>query len=122
MVRVPIRLGVDSFVHGVISDTNIQHDAMEAFKLLMGIQKIRLCNISNKTNGEKVAEFIFKKTGMKIDIIGGKEQAALISSNLNELISKDKTYLYVDVGGAVQNLAYFPEETSFTQNPLNWNG
>ena len=57
---------------------------------------------------------------MKIDIIGGKEEAALISStDLNELISKDKTYLYVDVGGGSTELSLlFPEETSFTQNPL----
>ena len=42
---------------------------------------------------------------MKIDIIGGKEEAALISStDLNELISKDKTYLYLDVGGGSTEL------------------
>ena len=116
LVRVPIRLGVDSFVHGVISDTNIQRmiDAMEAFKLLMGIhgvEKYKACATSairEASNGEKVAEFIFKKTGMKIDIIGGKEEAALISStDLNELISKDKTYLYVDVGGGSTELSLF---------------
>ena len=116
LVRVPIRLGVDSFVHGAISDTNIQRmiDAMEAFKLLMGIhgvEKYKACATSairEASNGEKVAEFIFKKTGMKIDIIGGKEEAALISStDLNELISKDKTYLYVDVGGGSTELSLF---------------
>lgn len=116
LVRVPIRLGVDSFVHGVVSDTNIQRmiDAMEAFKLLMGIhgvEKYKACATSairEASNGEKVAEFIFKKTGMKIDIIGGKEEAALISStDLNELISKDKTYLYLDVGGGSTELSLF---------------
>lgn len=116
LVRVPIRLGVDSFVHGVISDTNIQRmiDAMEAFKLLMGIhgvEKYKACATSairEASNGEEVAEFILKKTGIKIDIIGGKEEAALISStDLNELISKDKTYLYVDVGGGSTELSLF---------------
>ena len=39
LVRVPIRLGADTFVSGEITPTNTQRlvDAMEAFKLLMKI-------------------------------------------------------------------------------------
>ena len=116
LVRVPIRLGADSFVVGKISDANIQRmiDAMEAFKLLMsvhGVEKYKACATSamrEASNGQEVAEEILKKTGVKIDIIGGKEEAAIISStDLNELISGDKTYLYVDVGGGSTEFTVF---------------
>ena len=116
LVRVPIRLGADSFVNGKISPSNIDRmiDAMEAFKLLMnvhGVEKYKACATSamrEASNGEEVAEKIFEKTGVKIDIIGGKEEAAIISStDLNELISGDKTYLYVDVGGGSTEFTVF---------------
>jgi exopolyphosphatase/guanosine-5'-triphosphate,3'-diphosphate pyrophosphatase len=116
LVRVPIRLGADSFVVGKISNENIQRmiDAMEAFKLLMsvhGVEKYMACATSamrEASNGQEVAAQIFQKTGVKIDIIGGKEEAAIISStDLNELISGDKTYLYVDVGGGSTEFTVF---------------
>lgn len=116
LVRVPIRLGADSFVQGEISSENVTRmiDAMEAFKLLMnvhGVERYKACATSamrEASNGEEIAKKILKKTGIKIDIIGGKEEAAIISStDLNELISGDKTYLYVDVGGGSTEFTVF---------------
>lgn len=116
LVRVPIRLGADSFVEGKVSDANIDRmiEAMEAFKLLMnvhGVEKYKACATSamrEASNGEDVVKKIYKKTGVQIDIIGGKEEAAMISStDLNELISGDKTYLYVDVGGGSTEFTVF---------------
>ena len=42
LVRVPIRLGADSFVEGKVSDANIKRmvDALEAFKLLMNVHGV----------------------------------------------------------------------------------
>lgn len=116
LVRVPIRLGADSFDKGKISKENVQRmvEAMEAFKLLMsvhGVEKYKACATSamrEACNGEEVAKKIYKETGIKIDIIDGKEEAAIISStDLNELISGDKTYLYVDVGGGSTEFTVF---------------
>lgn len=116
LVRVPIRLGSDSFVHGRISPENEERmiNALEAFKLLMdvhGVEKYKACATSamrEAANGEEVAKKILNKTGVKIDIIGGKEEAAIISStDLNELISGDKSYLYVDVGGGSTEFTVF---------------
>ncbi|GAB7257417.1 Ppx/GppA phosphatase family protein [uncultured Polaribacter sp.] len=117
LVRVPIRLGADVFVNeGIISDANISRmiNAMEAFKLLMnihGVEKYKACATSamrEASNGEVVVEEIFNKTGVKIDIIGGKEEAAIISStDLNELIEGDNSYLYVDVGGGSTEFTVF---------------
>ena len=116
LVRVPIRLGADAFVSGTISDDNIKRmtDAMEAFKLLMkvhGVEKYKACATSamrEAKNGENVIRQILDKTGIKIDIISGKEEAKIISStDLNELIQGDSSYLYVDVGGGSTEFTVF---------------
>jgi exopolyphosphatase/guanosine-5'-triphosphate,3'-diphosphate pyrophosphatase len=116
LVRVPIRLGADAFVSGKISKENTQRmiDAMESFKLLMkvhNVERYKACATSamrEAENGDEVVDKIFKKTGIKIDIIGGKEEAAIISStDLNELIEGDNSYLYVDVGGGSTEFTVF---------------
>lgn len=117
LVRVPIRLGADVFVNdGIISKANITRmlNAMEAFKLLMnihGVEKYKACATSamrEASNGDEVTAEILSKTGVKIDVIGGKEEAAIISStDLNELIEGDNSYLYVDVGGGSTEFTLF---------------
>jgi exopolyphosphatase/guanosine-5'-triphosphate,3'-diphosphate pyrophosphatase len=117
LVRVPIRLGADAFTNdGIISDANVSRmiSALEAFKLLMnvhGVERYRACATSamrEASNGEKVTEQVLSQTGIKIDIIGGKEEAAIISStDLNELIEGDNSYLYVDVGGGSTEFTLF---------------
>ncbi len=116
LVRVPIRLGADAFVKGYISDENINRmvNAMKAFQLLMDVhhvERYKACATSamrEAKNGNKVVTEILEKTGIQIDIIGGKEEAAIISStDLNQLIEGDKSYLYVDVGGGSTEFTIF---------------
>ncbi len=117
LVRVPIRLGADAFIgKGIIGEKNISRmvDAMEAFKLLMKVHNVehyKACATSamrEASNGEDVVKEILSKTGVKIDIIGGKEEAAIISStDLTELIEGDNSYLYVDVGGGSTEFTMF---------------
>ncbi|CAI8446394.1 MAG: Exopolyphosphatase [Polaribacter sejongensis] len=119
LVRVPIRLGADAFVgKGTISEQNITRmiQAMKAFKLLMnvhGVERYKACATSamrEAKNGKEVVEKILEKTDVKIDIISGKEEAAIISStDLNKLIEGDTSYLYVDVGGGSTELTVFSE-------------
>lgn len=108
LVRVPIRLGADVFLSKKISEENTKRmiDTMEAFKLLMRshkIEKFKACATSamrESLNGEEVAQLIEEKTGIKIHIIDGNDEAAIIAAtDLHALIQSDKTYLYVDVGG-----------------------
>ncbi len=108
LVRVPIRLGGDVFLKDEISEENIERmlDTMQAFKLLMKshrVHKYKACATSamrEANNGKKLATQIFKQTNIKIDIIGGEEEAAIIAAtDLHSYIDKNKTYLYVDVGG-----------------------
>lgn len=108
LVRVPIRLGADVFLTEKISEENTKRmiDTMEAFKLLMRTHKIerfKACATSamrESGNGEEVAQLIQEKTGIKVHIIDGKDEADIIAAtDLHALIQSDKTYLYVDVGG-----------------------
>ncbi|MEQ3690517.1 MAG: exopolyphosphatase [Flavobacterium sp.] len=118
LVRVPIRLGQDAFTVGEISDENIQRmvDAMKAFSLLMKVHKVekyKACATSamrEAYNGSDIVALIKKKTDIKIDIIDGRKEAAIISSSdLKQFINSDKTYLYVDVGGGSTEFSIFSE-------------
>lgn len=108
LVRVPIRLGADVFRTKRVSPENIARmiDAMQAYQLLMKTHKVsryKACATSamrEAENGQEVVRLIKEKTGIQIDIIDGKSEAAIIAmTDLNELINTDATYLYVDVGG-----------------------
>lgn len=116
LVRVPIRLGADSFLKGEISKENKIRmiKAMKAFKLLMevhGIEKYYACATSamrDASNGIDVVNEIFKKTSVKINIIDGKKEATIIfSTDLSYIIEVNKTYLYVDVGGGSTEITIF---------------
>ncbi len=116
LIRVPIRLGQDAFTVGEISDENIERmvDAMKAFKLLMKVYKVEkymACATSamrEAYNGKEVAEIIKKKADIKIDIIDGKKEAAIIaSSDLHQFIKTNENYLYVDVGGGSTEFSLF---------------
>lgn len=116
LVRVPIRLGQDAFTVGEITTENIDRmvDAMKAFKLLMSVhqvEKYMACATSamrEASNGKDVVEIIKKKAGIKIDIIDGKKEAAIIAStDLHYLLKTEQTYLFVDVGGGSTEFSLF---------------
>jgi len=116
LVRVPIRLGQDAFTVGEITEENIERmvDAMKAFKLLMKVHRVEkymACATSamrEAYNGKEVVELIKKKADIKIDIIDGKKEAAIIAStDLHHLLKTEQTYLYVDVGGGSTEFSLF---------------
>lgn len=118
LIRVPIRLGQDAFTVGEITEENIDRmvDAMKAFKLLMKVYKVErymACATSamrEAYNGKEVAEIIKKKADIKIEIIDGKKEAAIIaSSDLHQFIKTEQTYLYVDVGGGSTEFSLFSD-------------
>ena len=108
LVRVPIRLGQDAFTVGEISEENINRmiDAMKAFKLLMKVHQVEQyagCATSalrEAYNGQEVCDIIKQKADIRIEIIDGKKEAAIIAStDFDHLLKNDKNYLFVDVGG-----------------------
>jgi len=118
LIRVPIRLGQDAFTVGEITPENIDRmvDAMNAFRLLMKVYKVdkyKACATSamrEAYNGKEVVDIILEKSKIEIDIIDGKQEAAIIaSSDLHNFIVTDKTYLYVDVGGGSTEFSLFSD-------------
>lgn len=116
LVRVPIRLGQDAFTVGEITEENIDRmiDAMKAFKLLMKVHKVEkymACATSamrEAYNGKEVVDLIKEKADIKIEIIDGKKEAAIIASTeLHYLLKTEQTYLYVDVGGGSTEFSLF---------------
>lgn len=108
LVRVPIRLGQDAFTNGKISDKNIKRmiKSMKAFKLLMEVHGVKdylafaTSALREAKNGSYLVEKVLKKSGIKIEIIDGKKEAKIISNtNVFDTINKEKTFLYVDIGG-----------------------
>ncbi|NQY29718.1 MAG: rod shape-determining protein [Flavobacteriaceae bacterium] len=116
LVRVPIRLGQDSFTTGIISEDNItkMKDTMNAFRLLMksnDVVNYMACATSalrEATNGQELVEAIKEASDIEIEIIDGKKEAAIIAStDLKTFIDQNSNYLYVDVGGGSTELTIF---------------
>ena len=79
---------------------------MDSFAALMQLYEVidyKACATSairDADNGKKVISMIKKKTGVKIHILTGKEEAQLIYKTHAEFIGDKKDdFLYVDVGG-----------------------
>jgi exopolyphosphatase/guanosine-5'-triphosphate,3'-diphosphate pyrophosphatase len=120
LIRVPVRLGEDSFTVGEISEHNVERmvKTMKAFKLLMevaGVEKYRACATSamrEANNGNEVITTIAVETGIHIEVIDGKQEAAIIAStDLKEIIGPDQSYLYIDVGGGSTEFTLFTDGT-----------
>src|SRR3970040_1832003 len=116
LVRVPIRLGQDAFTVGEISEENMERmcDAMKAFFLLMKVHKVErymafpTSAMREAYNGKEVVALIKEKADIKIEIIDGKKEAAIIAStDLHHLLKSDQTYLFVDVGGGSTEFTLF---------------
>ena len=118
IVRVPIRLGQDSFTVGEISKTNIKKlfKTLRAFKLLMkihGVEKYMVCATSalrEANNSEFIVKKIKDKLNIKIQIIDGRKEAEIISHsdifNYNNL-NLSKNFIYIDVGGGSTEYSIF---------------
>ena len=116
LVRLPIRLGADVFLKGNISSGNYKRllDAMQAFSLIIKTHNVvafRACATSamrEAKNGKEIVSKLKAATGIDIQIIDGNDEAAIIAStDLKQLISDNKVFLYVDVGGGSTEFTVF---------------
>ena len=107
-IRLPLRLGEDSFKTGYISDNKINSlsNALLSFKYTMNVHGVEHYQIyatsalRDSKNSNYVIKQIYDLTGMKIKLIDGLKEAKVIAmGNPIEKLDFDKTYLYVDVGG-----------------------
>ncbi|MCC7502155.1 MAG: exopolyphosphatase [Flavobacteriales bacterium] len=115
LVRVPIRLGEDVFDSGAIGPAKRDYliKSLKAFRLLTevyGVPYLRCCATSamrEATNRDEVLARVEMDSGVHIETIAGKVEADLIVNTFwTQDLLKDRSYLYIDVGGGSTELTW----------------
>ncbi len=128
LIRVPIRLGEDSFLHKKISQKKADKlvTAMKAFKHLIDVYDAvdyRACATSamrDAENGYDVVARVRKEAGIKIEIIDGKTEADIIFSNhIEEHLDAANNYLYIDIGGGSTEITLFSKNKVVVSQSFN---
>lgn len=118
LVRVPLRLGEDAFVHRKISDAKIAKFimAMKAFRQLIDFYEVedyKACATAamrEASNAQEIVDLVWKEARINIEIIDGKTEAEIIYANhVAEHLDRDVNYLYIDVGGGSTELTLFSQ-------------
>jgi len=118
LVRVPLRLGFDVFESGMISQQRIGMimQTMLAYKHLIdayGVKNVIAAATSamrDAANGKEIIRKVKQETGIDIEIISGDYEASLIYENhIAENMSREESYLYIDVGGGSTELTFFSD-------------
>ncbi len=128
LIRIPLRLGEDSFLHKKISEKKIEKliIAMKAFKNLIDVYDAidyRACATSamrDADNRYEIAERVKKEAGIKIEIIDGKTEADIIYANrIEEHLDKSNNYLYIDIGGGSTEITLFSKNKAVVSQSFN---
>lgn len=116
LVRVPLRLGMDVFEKGFISDEKIEmlvktFKAYELIKELYAPEAYVACAtaaLRESENQSSVLKILKEETGVELKILNGLEEAEIVSHANNIYINKkyDDT-LYIDVGGGSTECSYY---------------
>ena len=118
LVRAPLRLGFEVFDKGEIPPNKVEKiiKTMKSYKLLMDVYEvkyIKACATSamrDAINGPEIIKKVKAETGIDITIISGQEEASLIYENhIAEGMTRDESYLYIDVGGGSTELTFFSD-------------
>ena len=128
LVRVPIRLGADAFMHKQIPKLKEEEflSAMHAFQHLLKVYKpvkvraIATSAFREAENGVEIVDRVFNETGIRIEIVSGKEEAEVIYANgLRDNMDADSSYLYMDVGGGSTELTLFNNHQAIASRSFN---
>ena len=118
LVRAPLRLGFEVFDKGEIPPNKVEKiiKTMKSYKLLLEVYEVKhvkACATSamrDATNGPEIIRKVKTETGIEIKIISGQEEASLIYENhIAEGMTKEESYLYIDVGGGSTELTFFSD-------------
>jgi exopolyphosphatase/guanosine-5'-triphosphate,3'-diphosphate pyrophosphatase len=118
LIRAPLRLGFEVFDKGEIPPNKVDKiiKTMKSYKLLLDVYEVKhvkACATSamrDATNGAEIIRKVKAETGIEIRIISGQEEASLIYENhIAEGMTKEESYLYIDVGGGSTELTFFSD-------------
>lgn len=128
LVRIPLRLGEDAFLHKKISPEKISKLilAMKSFRHLIDFYEIKdykACATSamrEALNGVEVIEQAWHESGIAIEIIDGKVEAQIIYANhITDKLNAEGNYLYIDVGGGSTELTLFSKNQLISTRSFN---
>jgi exopolyphosphatase/guanosine-5'-triphosphate,3'-diphosphate pyrophosphatase len=118
-IRVPVRLGEDVFAGGEIGPDKFGRvvEAMQGFAHLIkafGAKAYRACATSamrEATNGGRLVAEIERTSGLRVEIISGREEAETIveAGETTGLALGGKSYLFIDVGGGSIEASVFSD-------------
>lgn len=115
LVRVPLRLGESVFRTGKVSKQKEEMltKSIQAYKLLMEVYDVKefravaTSAMREAKNGKAVIKRVEAETGVKIDLISGKEEAEIVKETFKSThLENDRMYLYIDVGGGSTELSF----------------
>src|SRR6218665_150145 len=128
LIRMPIRLGEDVFLHGKISDAKADRliTALRGYSELIkayGVEDYKAVATSamrDASNGMQIINRAKTEAGMNVEIIDGKNEAAMVFSNhIEELINPRHAYLYIDVGGGSTELTLYFDSKVIASKSFN---
>ena len=128
LIRIPLRLGEDSFLNGKISPQKADKlvESMKAFKQLIHVYDAidyRACATSAMRDAENrwdIIDRVRKEAGIKIELIDGKTEADIIFSNhIEEHLDKNNAYLYIDIGGGSTEITLFSKNKAVVSQSFN---
>jgi exopolyphosphatase/guanosine-5'-triphosphate,3'-diphosphate pyrophosphatase len=118
LIRAPLRLGFEVFDNGEIPPAKVEKviKTLKSYKLLLDVYEVKhvkACATSamrDAANGADIIRKVKTETGIDIKIITGQEEASLIYENhIADSMTKDESYLYIDVGGGSTELTFFSD-------------
>jgi len=128
LIRMPIRLGEDVFLHGKISNAKADKlvTALRGFNELIksygvdGQRAVATSAMRDASNGVEIIARIKSEIGLTVEIIDGKNEASMVFSNhIEELLNPRHAYLYIDVGGGSTELTLYYDEKVIAAKSFN---
>lgn len=128
LIRYPLRLGSDVFTKAKISKKKAKDLSvlMKSFVQIMHLYEVldyKACATSafrDAENGKKIISLIRKKTGIKIHVLSGKEEAKLIYDTHSEFMQvRNGNFLFVDVGGGSTEVNLIVDNSLVFSNSYN---
>ena len=115
LVRVPIRLGEDAFIHGKIREEKSDQliKTMRSFKHLMNVHQVldyrayATSAMREASNSPFIISEIKGYADIDLEIIGGEQEADTISfADLPDFMPHFEGAVFIDVGGGSTELSY----------------
>lgn len=123
-IRIPLRLGVDVFKNGEISQKKIEQLGLTilAFKSIMEIYNVidfscfATSAMREAKNGNDAIEYVKEKTGITIKIISGEDEAKTVSKIAKNIKLDNDPYVFIDVGGGSTEVTLVENKKAIESN------